>query len=167
MIDDCPLILKKYCENYDKTEAKLAFFFEDIQYKTFSGMCKGAAIKLKNFDLIPATAILATFGSSFIHEALTEILNKIIPAGIPQYLYEFHTEMVFKKYEPIVDKRPKVLTIHDLTFGFVLWLAACGISITGFLLEILRLKLRKILRKLIGLWGVLRIFKWRLKNVVL
>jgi len=75
--------------------------------------------------------------------------------------------MLFKKYEPVIDSGPKVLTIDDLSFGFVLWLCACGISAAGFVLEIFVFQLRKVLRTFIGLWGILMILTWRLKAVVL
>lgn len=97
---------------------------------------------------------------------LNKLLERILPAGIPKYLLDYHMWMLFKKYEGFIDNSPKVLTINDLCFGFVLWLGACGLSIVAFMLEIVRFKLRKIFRILIGLTMFLRILIVRLKVVV-
>lgn len=82
--------------------------------------------------------MLFTLRNSFIYEILNEVLEKTLPSGIPQHLIKFHYSIIFQKYEPVVDNSPKVLTLDDLGFGFVLWLGACAISIVGFILEICR-----------------------------
>jgi len=167
VFDDCSKIFIIYCKYFDDSSAKLAFFIEDIQYALYDSLCKGSAVRLKNFIGSSFTVAVYTTHRSFIYKHLNLILEKLIPAGIPQHLYELHKFMLFKKYEPIMDSGPKVLTIDDLSFGFVLWLGACGISVAGFVLEMLMFQLRKVLRTFIGLWGILRILRWRLKAVVL
>jgi hypothetical protein len=164
---NCPEILDTYCQNLGNSSAKLAFFIEDIQYSSFNALCRGAALTLKNFTHHTYVAGLFTSQNSFIFYPINKILEKIIPAGIPQHLYDLHLLMMFKKYEPVLNSGPKVLTVDDLSFGFVLWLGACGISVAGFVFEILMFQMRKVLRTLIGLWGLLKILRWRLKVVVL
>jgi hypothetical protein len=144
-----------YCQSHSSSASKLAFFIEDIQYSSYNALCKGAAVKLKNFTGDSSFAALFTLDNSFLLNHLNEILGKIIPAGIPQYLYEFHKLMLFKKYEPVVDSGPKVLTFDDLGFGFVLWLCACGISVAEFLLEILITRTMKVVKMYIGMFGLL------------
>jgi hypothetical protein len=73
----------------------------------------------------------------FLHTG-NEILGRLINGGILQYL---------KKLEDIqkieVDAAgPKMLLIDDLSFGFILWLGACGISTVVFILEIVSLALK-------------------------
>ena len=145
----------------------MAFFLEDIQYNIFNSICKGAAFKLRNFKRDAAISALFTKRNSFIYDILNQVLEKIIPAGIPQYLVKYHESNMYKEYVPIVDNSPRVLTVDDLEYGFVLWLGACGISVVGFLLEFIWFKLRKVLRIMIGLWLFLKVLKMRLRNVVL
>jgi hypothetical protein len=140
---------------------------EDIQYSTFNSICHGSAMRLKGFREDTTITALLTYKNSFIYEILNEILQKTIPFGIPQYLMNFHYLTLFKHYEVSSDKNPKVLTIDDLSFGFVLWLGACGISLIGFLYEWLKFKLRKLVRILIGLWFILAVLRWRLRIVIL
>ena len=104
-------------------------------------------------------SVLFTLRNSFIYEILYEVLEKTFPFGIPQNLIKFHNSVIFQKYEPIDDNSPKVLTLNDLGFGFVLWLGACGISIVGFMLEIFRIRVAEQLKSLIGLWVFLSIFR--------
>lgn len=93
-----------------------------------------------------------TYGNSFIYEVLNEVLEKTIPAGIPQHLIEYHTWLMYKKYEPNEDSEPRVLTVDDLTFGFVLWMGSCGIAILGIAFEILKFNLNKVWNSFAGLW---------------
>jgi len=167
IVTECQEYAEEYCNNYDKVSQRKAFFMEDIQYSTFNTICRGSALKLKRFRKDTTITALLTYKNSFIYEFLDNLLQKTIPFGIPQHLMSFHYFMLFKYYEVLNVKDPKVLTIDDLSFGFVLWLIACGISVIGFFMELLSFKLRKVLRNFIGLWMLLSILRWRLKNVVL
>lgn len=167
IVTECQEYAEEYCNNYDKVMQKKAFFMEDIQYSTFNTICRGSALKLKGFREDTTITALLTNKNSFIYEFLDDFLQKTIPFGIPQYLMSFHYFMLFKHYEVLNVKEPKVLTIDDLSFGFVLWLGACGISLITFLIELFMLKLRRIIRNLIGLWNILAILRWRLKVVIL
>jgi len=79
-------------------------------------------------------SVLFTLRNSFIYEILNEVLKKTFPSGIP-----------------VVDNSPKVLTLHDLGFGFALWLGACGISIVGFIFEICRFSVADYIKSYFGL----------------
>ena len=160
------MIWHMYCDNFDKVSAKLAFFTEDIQYKSFNSFCDGATVKLKNFQKGVGFSSFLTKRNSFIHEILNEVLEKTIPAGIPQYLLDYHLSLIFKEYEPVIDNEPKVLTVDDLTFGFVLWAVACGFAVVGFIFELLKFSICKSISVSFGLWIFVRIWGWGLKVFV-
>jgi hypothetical protein len=65
-------------------------------------------------------------------------VNKIIPwllqAGIIQHLRKSEQVDEVEEIEEV-----KVLTYGDLEFGFILWLASCGIAALGYLIEIITL----------------------------
>jgi len=155
-----------YCDNFDKVSAKLAFFIEDIQYKALNSFCDGAAVQLKNFHKSAGISSFLTKRNSFIHDVLDDVLDKTIPAGIPQYLLKYHFDIVFKEFDPGADNEPKVLTLDDLSFGFVLWGFACGIATVSFFFELLKLSIRKIVSVSFGLWIFVRFWGWGLKILV-
>ena len=153
-----------YCKNYDKTEAKLAFFLENVQFVTLNSICKGAAVKLKNFKGDGEVPVLYTLSNSFLYKTLNQILEKMIPAGIPQYLVKFHESNLFGTFVASVASGPSVLTIEDLAHGFVLWLGACGVSFIAFFLELMWFRLIIWFGKFIRLWKLLKFLKFKIIN---
>lgn len=136
----------------------MAFFLEDIQYSILNSICNGAAAKLKNFKLDAQISVLYTKRNSFIYKTLSQLMDKIVPAGIPQYLIKYHEDVVYKPFVPKIGNEPRILNISDLEYGFVLWLAACGVSFIGFLLERVWLFGGIYIRNLLGLSLLVRSF---------
>ncbi|KAL7011989.1 hypothetical protein ACKWTF_014553 [Chironomus riparius] len=129
-----------------------------------NSICKGAAVKVKNFKGDGEVPVLYTLSNSFLYKTLNEILEQMIPAGIPQYLVKYHEENLFGTFVPLVASGPSVLTIEDLTHGFVLWFGACGVSFVSFLLELMCLRASVWLRKLIKLWTLMKFIKSKILN---
>lgn len=143
-------------------DAKLAFFLEYVQYVMLNSICKGAAIQLKNFRTNSQLSVLFTIKNSFLYQILNQMLEKIVPAGIPQYLVEFHEFNLYGKFVPSIVNGPTVLTVEDLAHGFVLWLGACGVSCVGFLLELIWFYVVIYVRHLLGLLILLTFLKRKL-----
>jgi len=122
-----------------------------------NSICNGSLTPVKNFQM---NAVPCTFGMvkhSILYPYFEEIMDKLIPSGIPQYLPDFHALLMYGNYETINEKMPKVLTLNDLSFGFILWMIACGMSMIGFVGEILIFYLSRILKNIVGLWMVLKL----------
>lgn len=83
-------------------------------------------------NAIPAALNMNT--NSILHKIFSKVMDRIISAGIPQYL-ESKADLFFGTYQEFKKKIPKVLSLDDLSFGFILWMYACAISIFGFLIE--------------------------------
>lgn len=137
---------------------------EEIQFAALNSLCQGSAFKLKDFWMNPTLTALTTPRNSFIYGILNEILRQLVPAGIPQHLEELHTELLFKAFKPFVDKSPMTLKIADLSFGFIFWLCACGISTFGFLTELISFRFWKHMSDFIGLLTLLTILIWKMKD---
>lgn len=61
-------------------------------------------------------------------------MDKLVEAGIPQYFLEYMYQFYFfDRNEP---HGPKVFSIDDLHFGFVVWLVTCSIALAAFLGEL-------------------------------
>ncbi|KAL7011987.1 hypothetical protein ACKWTF_014551 [Chironomus riparius] len=119
---------------------------------------------MKNFEREAQISVLYTVRNSLIFEILNKLMERIVPAGIPQYLNKYHESNVYRTFYPIIDIDPKVLTLQNLEYGFVLWIGSCGISAIGFLMEHLWLKGRRVCRSIIGLWMLMSILRIRLRN---
>ncbi|KAL7011826.1 hypothetical protein ACKWTF_014475 [Chironomus riparius] len=156
---ECNEIGHLYCQHYNSASQRLAFFIEDNQFPVFNAICHGSALKLKNFHSYPSLTPLVTAPNSFMYRTFKDVMERLIPAGIPQHLYEYQELKMFKKYEPENHKNPKVLTVNDLLFGFVLWIGACGMSVVGFMIEIINLKLRLIFGNFVGFFAILKLLR--------
>jgi len=81
---------------------------------------------------------------------MEDTMQLIIPTGIPQYLYEYHRWLQFLKFHADIKIGPNVLSIDDLSFGFVLWAVACGISAIVFCGELCGRCLKNVINKCLG-----------------
>jgi hypothetical protein len=73
------------------------------------------------------------FGNKFSPFLKTgnEVIGWLLNGGILQHWQKYEDVKVIEDEE----EGPKILLLSDLSFGFVLWLSACGISFITFLLE--------------------------------
>lgn len=133
-------LLNLYCKSTElhNPSKKLAFFISSIFYDAANSICKGSLNQVKNFNSISFPGILSFNSSTSLEITLMEVMRRIVPTGIPQYFCEYYYNAFSRKYVEIKEKLPRVLTVADLLFGFNLWLCACGISIIGFVFEILK-----------------------------
>jgi hypothetical protein len=91
--------------------------------------------------------VIQTYFKSFIYDSLDEILWKLIPAGIPQYLLNHHESVLCEIERKVGKFEVKKLSISDFKFVFIFWISGCGIAALTLALEIFRvLQLRKCLK---------------------
>jgi hypothetical protein len=87
-------------------------------------------------------------------------MERIIPAGIPQHLWEYEDN--YKKRllnsEEVEDSR-RILSLGDLEYGFVLWLIAISVSTTAFFVEFLGPKLKRLARASVGLFYFMKLLR--------
>ena len=81
----------------------------------------------------------------FLFEATEEVVQRLIPMGIIQHSFELHTWISLRPVIEVEENEPKVLTIDDLEFGFVIYLATCGLSIFGFFCEVFIFRVKSFL----------------------
>jgi hypothetical protein len=61
-------------------------------------------------------------------------------------IYKNYLETIWHKSH-VADSEPKVLTLDDLEFGFVVWLASIVLPLIAFLLEIISIFITKIINR--------------------
>lgn len=93
--------------------------------------------------------------------SFVKITNSLISGGIIQHWFNYLLNFEFKGLiEP--PKEPKVFEVEDLKFGFIVWLAACAISLAAFLVEIFyvwtKREIIKFVRRYSGLIFLMKFF---------
>lgn len=153
---DCILL---YCDNIDKSSAKLAFFQSEKFFETANIFCKGSLFPLRNIFINALPTALTVKKHSILESIFYDVMPRFVSSGIPQYLYEFHADLFHIGYLEFNEKLPKILTLDDLAFGFNLWLLACCLSTIGFICEVFKKKFTKALKDFIGLFYLLKYLK--------
>jgi hypothetical protein len=101
----------------------------------------------------------------FTSNLISTVTGRFIDMGILQHSLAFANWMLWRpNYEKEPPPGPHVLKISDLSFGLYIWLAACGVCLVGYLLEILKFKMRRPIRKLVGLMHFLLLLRERLQH---
>ena len=126
---------------------------------SLSSICKGSLIPVKNFHMNAISGGLGMVKNSILYPIFDDVMRNLIPSGIPQYLPIYHSKLLFGGYEESDEKLPKVLSLDDLAFGFILWLIACGISITAFTVELMIHGVIRTSKKILGLYVLLVILR--------
>jgi hypothetical protein len=99
---------------------------------------------------------------------LNHVISRFNSAGIAGYLADFGAWYLSRKLADEVKDPRRILSLTDLEFGFVLFLAAAGVSILVFFGELLWqqvwLKLSRKLKILIGVFEFLRVLRERMRG---
>lgn len=97
----------------------------------------------------------------FFNNLNKKVANDLISGGIIQYWYSYLLDFEAKAVLA-PPKEPKVFNISDLNFGFCVWLTACAIAVTAFVVEILyfvvTMKLKTFVRRYTGLYHLMGFF---------
>lgn len=153
---DC---IKLYCDNINKSSAKLAFFQSEKFFDTANIFCKGSLFPLKKVFINALPTALIVKRNSILESVFYEVMPQFVSSGIPQYLNKFHADLFHIGYREFNEKIPKVLTVDDLAFGFNLWFMACCLSIIGFICEVFKYFVVKVLKNFIGIFCILKFIK--------
>lgn len=143
---------------YEKYHENAATLLTDIDYRMFRSIMQtppnvmAEKIKVANYGI-------CTRNLNFATQLTVDVMLKLVPTGIPQHIYN---HMMTFEFRPLLAPpiKPRVFSVGDLEFGFVVWLIACAISTVTFFLELLFAYLRKIIINYIGLFWLLRSLDW-------
>ncbi|CAG9805812.1 unnamed protein product [Chironomus riparius] len=122
--------------------AKLAFIVQtlvlDMYYIHFSD--RGKWHKLPNFNFQVSQSGFFVAHNNFMFEPIDNITQKLISAGIMNYLVQKCSSGLKNINEEVVWSS---LVLSSLKFGFVIWIECCGVCCIVFVVELLILKLFK------------------------
>jgi hypothetical protein len=105
------------------------------------------------------------YQNNFMFHLVDNVVEALISAGIIQKLKEYHFWFTEGKEKPDEDEGPQVLRVCDLSFGFVIWLIACGISTFAFVIEWLIPRVTHWTRTTVGLVLFLNLLRSRLRQL--
>jgi hypothetical protein len=103
-----------------------------------------SGIRLKE-DFLTTFHSISTIRNHFLFDLVEKTLQNLLSSGIYQQNYNYAIWDRFRQVKEVEDSEPKVLSVEDLKFGFVVWICTCGVSILVFVLELIMKKFVRIL----------------------
>jgi hypothetical protein len=146
---------------------KFAFLVHELIHSQLNATFKKSLAIMKGSKL-KIEVVIPVSRNHFIFDPLNHVISRFTPAGIPKYLADYGRWFYFRPLpEENTDTR-RILSLIDLEFGFVLFLAAAGFSLLVFFGELLWqqiwLKMARKLKVLIGLVDFLRVLNERMQD---
>ena len=120
------------------SDTNVGFLFPEEKFPFFHGSCDDLFITSNYIKVDIAMTSLQTNEDSVVHGMFNKILQKLTPAGIPQYLLTYHALNFYGMNKIVKERKHEILSIDDLKFVFLLWMFGCGIAAITLALEILR-----------------------------
>lgn len=133
---------------------------EDVQIVNVYLNARLETMKNEKYD----TKLLSTgtMPMNYMSNFINEIFTQLITAGIPQYLQNRLLGLLPHPYD---NKEPKEFSLDDLWFGFSIWLIACGISTSVFIMEVLIFWTRYWVQNITGMIVLLKHFDLILRKM--
>lgn len=141
--------------------AKLAFFMTSHSQTIFESEYDLPTIQLEE-QLCTVNTGIGLIKNHFLFHLTDEVIQRTTSFGIPQFLDKLYMGLLYHKRVQM-PVSPQILSIEDLSFGFIIWLVACSISCLAFLGELLHYYFKVFSSQTIGLIYFLRLLNNVLK----
>ncbi|KAG5667880.1 hypothetical protein PVAND_015846 [Polypedilum vanderplanki] len=164
--DDDSIFNANFLDLYDQsslgqTNSKFAFLMEAELYHIFDDYYN-QSLPMQNEKISKSTGYFLPKNHILLLH-MKKLFDELIPTGILEHLKQYSVWFLNRPiYKDPGDPR-RILSIFDLEFGFVIFLAALFVSTIVFIYELHALYVEEQLRKLIGLYQFIRVIKERLR----
>ncbi|KAG5669463.1 hypothetical protein PVAND_017350 [Polypedilum vanderplanki] len=148
-----------------KSQGKYAFFVNNFLHAVLNSTFHKTLPIMENEKITKMVSYTIEGNDMFMVE-INEIIHWLIPSGIPQYLDNYGLWFLKRPFDVEIKDSRRILSMTDLEFGFVLWLASLSLPITCFFIEILSVKFKKfkeVLRRTL-IFLISKIFEITLKR---
>ncbi|KAG5673112.1 hypothetical protein PVAND_003186 [Polypedilum vanderplanki] len=145
------------------TNRKYAFLTNTLLHLYFNSYYKQSLPIMRNEKLTKQLGVSFQMNDMLLYN-LNEIIGRLTSAGIPQYLYDMGVQTWYPPYQEEFKDTRRILSMIDLEFGFVLFLAAAFLSIMVFICELHALYVKRKFKNLLGLYEFLRVLREKLKD---
>jgi hypothetical protein len=150
LIASSTTFLKLYQQALDgESDQKLAFLVTTKMHAHYNSTLMNSLNTMKG-EKFSEDEQFGLFRNNFLIPTLNHIMNRLIPSGIPKHLADYGMWFIYRQFDVEDEDTRRVLSLDDLEFGFVLWLAACSVSLLVFFGEVLLQKSKKYLIKIAG-----------------
>ena len=104
--------------------------------------------KLPEYTFQVSQLGLVLTANHFLFENVDKMIQRLTSSGIMKFILN---KCILPKVNLVVGKTSSVLTLKDLSFGFVIWLSFCGVCFCVFMFEsifwILNRKIENLMKK--------------------
>ncbi|KAG5671269.1 hypothetical protein PVAND_001475 [Polypedilum vanderplanki] len=153
-----------YSNAFEKDQKnKYAFIITKSTHDFWISELKGS-LPILPIEKFTKDMSIFTMKNSILFVQMNQIMNKFIETGIAQHLLDYAVWFLWRPSDKKVEDPRKVLSMSDLEFGFVIFLGFLSLPVVVFICELLSLKVRRQMRKLVGLYEFMRIIRERLKD---
>jgi hypothetical protein len=150
-----------YQDALDGKTSKLAFFIDQYDHILMNATFKDSLAKMKR-EKITKMMFLLIGRRYFLLKQFDHVLSELFPAGILQYLWDSGYSDIYTRFDEEESDSRRILSLSDLEYGFVIWLALFPIPIIAFICELYSLKFKRMRRKLAGLIEFLLLLRARM-----
>lgn len=117
-----------------ESKDKYSFIFTQDDVLMIKTFLKAKLEVMKNEKYQTFLTNTGTMYMNHMNHFVNEVFAKLIESGIPQHFNQ-RVFNLFPHPQELIE--PKVFTVDDLWFGFLIWLIACGVSTAAFIMEII------------------------------
>lgn len=141
---------------------KLAFFMLGSFHAQLNSSF-GNSLAIMKGEKLAKLLVFALLKNNMLFGHLNDIINRLHPMGITNHHIEYG-QWIQNRPPPVEIEDPRrILSIYDLEFGFVIWLAACFGAFLVFLYEI-RKSFLEMLKSFAAFLSFLRVLRIRLRH---
>jgi hypothetical protein len=148
-------------------EQLFAFMIQNLVHSQLNATF-GSSLTIMKGEKLRKEKAFRMIKNHFMLGHLNHVISRFNSAGISKYLADFGAWYLSRNLADEVKDTRRILSLTDLEFGFVLFLAAAGVSLLVFFGELLWqqvwLKLRRKLKVLIGVFEFLRVLRARMRD---
>jgi hypothetical protein len=158
---DMPQFYMMYQQAIAGQISRHAFLISELDHKLLNSSFMDSLAIMKGEKIRKMVFVRVGMRNLFSRH-LDEIMERLIPSGIPQQLFHYGYSDIFSQFDVEEPDNLRILSISDMEFGFAIWLAAFPLPIIVFICELLSLKVKRKIRKLAGLIQFLRLLRARM-----
>ncbi|KAG5666516.1 hypothetical protein PVAND_014537 [Polypedilum vanderplanki] len=118
-----------------RTKTKYAFLVDFYLHQELNSSFHNTLPIMENVKLTRMTAYMMEYNDMLMPQ-FNEIIHDLIPTGIPKFLIDYGSWLLKRPFQVEIKDSIRVLSMTDLEFMFVLWLASLSLPISCFLIEI-------------------------------
>jgi hypothetical protein len=136
---------------------------DETEHKELNSTYGNSLAKLKDEKLTKMYFVMIHKRNLLVRH-LDRVMSWLIPSGIPDYLFQYGSSDIYRRLDLEEPDSRRVLSLSDVEFGFVIWLATFPFPIAVFIYEVLSVKVKEMMRDFAGFFQFFMLLKARMKE---